>query len=49
MAFNGVLISCDILDKKSDLARFALSAWSFASSNCAIIFTSGFSIVKNMM
>ena len=46
IAFKGVLISWDILDKKSDLARLAFSASFLASSNWFIIFKSGFSIVK---
>ena len=32
IAFKGVLISCDILDKKSDLALLAFSAKSLAFS-----------------
>ena len=46
IAFSGVRISCDILDKKSDLARLAFSAVSLAKFKEFIIFTSGFSIVK---
>ena len=46
IAFNGVLISWLILDKKSDFALFAFSAWMLAFSNCFIICISGFSIKK---
>ena len=46
IAFNGVLISCDMLDKKSVFALLAFSARSFAKFNSLINFTSGFSIVK---
>ena len=49
IAFNGVLISWDILLKKSDFALLALSAWFFAIFKASIIFTSGFSIVKYMI
>ena len=49
IAFKGVLISWLILDKKSDLAWFARSAWSLASVTSFNIFKSGFSIVKNIM
>ena len=46
IAFKGVLISWDILDRKSDLALFAFSASFLASSNWLTIFKSGFSMVK---
>ena len=46
IAFKGVLISWDILDKKSVLAWLALSASSLAFCKASTIFISGFSIVK---
>ena len=46
MALSGVLISCDILDKNSLLAKLALSACILAWLSCSINFISGFSIVK---
>ena len=46
IAFNGVLISWDIFDKKSVFAALALSACSLAILSCSIILISGFSIVK---
>ena len=49
IAFSGVLISCDIFDKKSVLASFAFSAVSRAILSCSIIFISGSSIVKYIM
>ena len=45
IALRGVLISCDILLKKSVFALFAFSAWSFAILSSFINFKSGFSIV----
>ena len=49
IAFNGVLISWDILLKNSVLAWFALSACSLAIFICSTIFISGFSIVWYMI
>ena len=49
IAFKGVLISWDILDKKSVLASLAFSAVSLAIFSCSITLTSGFSIVIDII